>query len=121
MNESDLRRFVILEHDHPFLHWDLLLEDGPVLKSWRLLHPVATGQWIPAEVLPDHRPVYLDFEGPVSGSRGTVKQITSGRFTEVQHTDVDQARKSFRFFDSHLVRSAEYRSVDSSSVEWYFK
>ena len=29
-------RFVILEHDHPQLHWDFMLEVGEVLWTWRL-------------------------------------------------------------------------------------
>ncbi len=27
-------RFAILNHDHPFLHWDLLLEDGDRCRTW---------------------------------------------------------------------------------------
>ena len=65
------RRFTILEHDHPHLHWDLLLDAGDALRTWRLLSPPACLQWIAAEQLPDHRRLYLDYEGPVSGNRGT--------------------------------------------------
>ena len=121
MNDSKLRRFVLLEHDHPFVHWDLLLEDGPMLKSWRLLSPVVTEQWIPAEILPDHRLMYLDYEGPVSGNRGTVKQITNGRFAEVKADEQQASVRHYKFFDCNLIRSAEYRSSASSTVEWYFK
>ena len=32
-------RFVILEHDHPSLHWDFILEVGEVLWTWRLSAP----------------------------------------------------------------------------------
>src|SRR5204862_462785 len=66
-------RFVILEHDHPERHWDFMLEAGPVLRTWRLAKaPDATGIRIAAQPLGDHRALYLDYEGPLSGARGTV-------------------------------------------------
>src|SRR5262245_46548016 len=72
-------RFVILEHDHPVLHWDLMLEAGDVLWTWRLpVAPTAGGDAMMAERLPDHRRAYLDYEGPVSGGRGTVKRWDAG-------------------------------------------
>ena len=63
-------RFVILEHDHPTLHWDFLLEDGEVLRAWRLLAEPGPGAAVAAEPNFDHRRLYLDYEGPVSGGRG---------------------------------------------------
>ena len=78
-------RFVILRHAMPpnairGLHWDLMLEDGSVLKTWALGSPPARKTVIPAEALPDHRLAYLDYEGPVSGNRGTVTQWDAGTF-----------------------------------------
>jgi hypothetical protein len=74
-------RFVILEHDHPFLHWDLMLECGDVLRTWRLLAPPCPSQPIRAEAIGDHRQAYLDYEGPVSRNRGSVKRWDAGTFT----------------------------------------
>jgi hypothetical protein len=65
-------RFVVLEHDHPVLHWDLMLEAGGVLRTWRLAAPPAPGPPVAAEQTFDHRLMYLDYEGPVSGNRGRV-------------------------------------------------
>jgi hypothetical protein len=48
-------RFVILEHDHPFLHWDFMLEDGAILKTWRLPAPPEPGMVLQATPLGDHR------------------------------------------------------------------
>jgi hypothetical protein len=73
-------RFVILEHDHPQLHWDLLLECGPVLRAWRLLAAPQPGRTVPAQPSFDHRPFYLDYEGPVGGGRGQVKRWDGGSF-----------------------------------------
>ncbi len=74
-------RFVILEHDHPLLHWDLMLEAGDVLQTWRLAAPPQS-QSIEAMALGDHRRMYLDYEGPVSGDRGTVRRWDAGLFDE---------------------------------------
>ena len=73
-------RFVILEHDWPSRHWDFLLESGPVLRAWRVLAEPAVGVTSPAEPNADHRLLYLDYEGPVSGGRGSVRQWDAGTF-----------------------------------------
>jgi DNA polymerase Ligase (LigD) len=73
-------RYVILEHDYPTLHWDLMLESGAVLKTWRLTAPPRPGDAVAAEPSFDHRAAYLDYEGPVSGGRGTVTRWDTGTF-----------------------------------------
>ncbi|QDU78504.1 hypothetical protein Pla110_02080 [Polystyrenella longa] len=73
------RRFTILIHDFPFLHWDLLVEDGETLRTWRLHEEPDQSLKIVCEPLPDHRLIYLDYEGPVSRDRGNVQQWTTGR------------------------------------------
>lgn len=78
-----MRRYVILEHDHPFLHWDLMIEWGDHLKTWRLFSPPNPGESVRAEPLAQHRLMYLDYEGPVSGGRGTVTQWDAGRVVEI--------------------------------------
>ena len=76
-------RFVVLEHDHPELHWDLMLEAAGVLQTWRLAQPPDTGSGpIEATELSDHRIAYLDYEGPVSGKRGRVCRWDAGEFDE---------------------------------------
>jgi hypothetical protein len=81
-------RFVILEHDHPHLHWDLMLEAGEVLRTWRLSEVPRPGLAVAAEPLGNHRKLYLDHEGPVSGNRGHVKRWDAGTFTwEVDSPD----------------------------------
>lgn len=71
-------RYVILEHDHPTLHWDLMIESGPVLRTWRLTRPPRPNDTIPVEASFDHRLVYLDYEGPISGGRGSVTRWDRG-------------------------------------------
>lgn len=81
-------RFAILEHDHPSLHWDLLLECGPVCRTWRLARPPEeTGGEIQTEAIADHRLMYLDYEGPVRGDRGTVTPWDAGTFVWITATE----------------------------------
>lgn len=75
-------RFVILEHDHPLLHWDLMLEADGVLQTWRLAQAPELRREIDAVALGDHRLAYLDYEGPVSGNRGAVQRWDAGEFSE---------------------------------------
>jgi len=73
-------RFVILEHDFPETHWDLMLEAGSVLRTWRLEGIPQSGQTLKAESSFEHRMIYLDYEGPISGGRGCVRRWDAGTF-----------------------------------------
>lgn len=73
-------RFVVLEHDWPAPHWDFLLEAGAILRAWRLLAEPGPGRTVPAEANADHRLLYLDYEGPVGGNRGTVRRWDAGTY-----------------------------------------
>jgi hypothetical protein len=61
-------------------HWDLMLECGAVLRTWRLAEFPRAGAEIAATAVFDHRLVYLDYEGPISGGRGSVIRRASGAF-----------------------------------------
>ena len=83
-------RFVILEHDSPGgLHWDLMLEQGGVLLTWALSEPPQAARNVPAEALSDHRLAYLDYEGPISGGRGSVTRWDQGTY-ELEHRSDDE-------------------------------
>jgi hypothetical protein len=58
-------------------HYDLLLERGDVLRTWRILH-TSFGTAQPARQIPDHRLLYLDFEGPIPGERGSLQIFDTG-------------------------------------------
>lgn len=74
-------RYVILEHDAPRgLHWDLLLETAGLLSAWAIQCPPDEPGEHPAEKLPDHRRLYLEYEGPISGNRGTVRRWDWGEY-----------------------------------------
>ena len=79
-------RFVLLEHDHPTLHWDLMLEVGEVLWTWRLDADPCLGTPCRAIRLADHRRSYLEYEGPISGNRGMVKRVAGGEYAWIEET-----------------------------------
>jgi hypothetical protein len=70
-----MRRFVLLEHQWNGVHWDLMLEEGDVLRTWAIDVPVVSGVDLPARRLADHRLIYLDYEGPISGLRVYVRSV----------------------------------------------
>lgn len=77
-------RYVVLEHDHPELHWDFMLESDGILRTWRLETPPGDECEIRAQQLSDHRLHYLDYEGPVSGDRGKVSRWDAGDYESVE-------------------------------------
>jgi hypothetical protein len=110
-------RFAVVEHDYPTLHWDLFLEDGPELRSWRLYRLPGPNALIPAAPVAPHRLAYLDYEGPVSGGRGTVRRFDAGTFEWV----VDEpGRLVVRFAGQILSGQAEYIDFESES-NWMFR
>ena len=109
-------RFVVLTHDHPFLHWDLMLEQGDSLRTWRLVRPPDTAISIAAEALPDHRLAYLDYEGPVSGGRGTVECWDEGTYETVESTTDGVA---VRFVGRKLIGVASLERP-ASGTRWIF-
>ncbi len=78
----DRLRFALLEHQtSEGVHWDLLIEvrDRERLATWRIYaDPRGRSDPVPCERIADHRPLYLDYEGPISGNRGRVRRIDAG-------------------------------------------
>lgn len=112
-------RYVILQHDSPRgLHYDLLLETATLLSTWALAEPPTAGCTISAQQLPDHRRLYLEFEGEISGGRGTVRQWDRGEY-------VIQTRNStgleFRVEGVKLRGRAKLYLVDPACQSWQFE
>jgi hypothetical protein len=85
-------RFVILYHEMPPgderpSHWDFMLQRDDVLKTWALDALPEEDKAINATALADHRPAYLDYEGPISGGRGTVTRWDSGTYQLVRQSE----------------------------------
>jgi hypothetical protein len=73
-------RYIVLHHTgFAEDHYDLMfeLEPGSELTTWRLPHwPPEAGDRFTS--LAKHRRDYLEYEGPISGDRGSVKRVASG-------------------------------------------
>ncbi len=80
---NGLLRYVVLHH-RPFsagvVHFDWMFENGESLLTWATdsLPSRTSASTVPANKLPDHRAVYLTYEGPLSDNRGDVSQVEKG-------------------------------------------
>lgn len=78
-------------------HYDWMFEADGCLATWAT--PIALGTELSGEVdairLPDHRIEYLQYEGDVSGNRGSVQRVEEGRF---KLTDAGPDRFEIRTF-----------------------
>jgi len=79
--------FVILRHetvekDPRPSHWDLMFQKNDVLATWATPEFPSPGVCSVAERLASHRLAYLDYEGPVSRSRGQVRRAAWGQYVE---------------------------------------
>jgi hypothetical protein len=114
-------RFVLLEHRWNGLHWDFMLENGQTLRTWAIDAPVAVGQDLPARDLPDHRSIYLDYEGEVSGGRGRVRRLDEGTYdTFVWSASLVRVRLQ----GVQLVGEVELRQIGKASEgagSWIFR
>lgn len=113
-------RFALLEHQWNGVHWDLLLEDGDVLRTWAIDEPIAAGVELPARELPDHRRIYLDYEGPISGDRGSVRRLDRGHYVA---TVWDAGRVVARLDGDQLVGEMEIWKVETrlDRGRWLFR
>ena len=73
-------QFVVLDHDWPEPHHDLLLENGASLLAFRLPKWPGESACVPVRRLFDHRLIYLTYEGQISGGRGTVRRQLAGQW-----------------------------------------
>lgn len=64
-----------------------MLEQGATLATWALPQVPAAAAEMMAPRLPDHRLTYLDYEGPISGGRGTVSRWDQGTYHTERQTD----------------------------------
>jgi hypothetical protein len=113
-------RFVILRHDMPAgsergTHYDLMLEAAGVLRTWALSELPAEGNVTPAEALPDHRLAYLEYEGPVSGNRGTVTRVDEGEYEVLAES---AERFQVRLAGKGLVGRLELRQSADAPKQW---
>jgi hypothetical protein len=118
--EGHAPRFVLLEHTWNGIHWDLMLEAGPVLRNWAIDEPLVVGRDLAARALADHRPIYLDYEGPIAGDRGTVRRVDRGTF-EVRVWEPDRVIVDLQGDQLSGVADLWRDRSDTSRVCWYLR
>lgn len=84
-------RFAVLRHEMPpgserATHWDFMLEQEGALRTWALDEAPRADLELEALELAVHRVAYLQYEGPVSGDRGSVSRWDEGEFETVQES-----------------------------------
>ena len=113
-------RFVILRHELPpgsdrGSHFDLMLEVGGALRTWSLPELPAVGKVFQAEALADHRLAYLDYEGPVSGNRGSVSRVEEGEYEVVEESG---GLLTIQLAGKSLCGILRLRQAESSDATW---
>jgi hypothetical protein len=115
-------RFVILEHLWNGVHWDLMLEVNGVLRTWAIDEAIVAGRDLPARALADHRLHYLEYQGEISGGRGSVRRLDSGSYQSRLWTS-ELVR--FRLEGAQVAGEAVLFRVESGLTEepfsWFFR
>jgi hypothetical protein len=78
------RHFVIHKHTQEGqVHWDLMIESGNKLKTWRLDNPPEKSATEKTKATPifDHDKKFLTYQGPVNKGKGTVEIADEGNCT----------------------------------------
>ena len=76
-----LRYVILWHHDIDEPHYDMMFESAPGsdLATWRsLVWPIEPQT--PVIRLRNHRRVFLDYQGQLTGQRGSVQRIATGEF-----------------------------------------
>ncbi len=99
-------------------HYDLMLARGETLATWRLAQSpdaLAEGAETPARKLPDHRVVYLTYEGPISRGRGEIKRVDRGTY---EMLDRAPARWEVRLDGRTVTGRFELTAAQPDAEDW---
>jgi hypothetical protein len=100
-----------------------MLDAGANLRTWAVDAPIVPGVELPARLLPDHRRIYLSFEGPLSGDRGSVRRVAEGMFQTIEwHVDRVRVQLSGAQLvgEVDLYRSLSGKDSNDGSTTWTF-
>jgi hypothetical protein len=111
-------RYVILRHETAGgVHFDFMLEMGGALKTWSISQPPLQGVEMGAEALPDHRLAYLDYEGPISGDRGSVTRWDRGTYEVGCQSESELI---VRLSGEKLIGKAKLEQNPELKTDWVF-
>ena len=116
------RQFVVLQHEASgAVHWDLMLDMGGLLATWRFSeNPCSSGSAdvkFPLRItrIKDHRRIYLDYEGPISGGRGRVTRVDGGQYTLLKEST---GRWTVRLAGALLSGTYQLTEVAGADAVW---
>lgn len=97
--------------------WMFESESGSGLQTWSTPRALRRDgdDAIDATELPLHRIAYLDYEGPVSGDRGTVRRVEEGRF---RFTHRSEDRWELDVEGNRVGRLVIRRSATAKTAAW---
>ncbi len=80
---------MLLHREREGSHFDLMIENGPTLATWKMDTPPedAQAEGIPCARIAEHRRRYLEYEGPISGDRGLVARHDVSTCRALQRSD----------------------------------
>lgn len=86
---AQAKKFVIQEHTTAdSVHWDLMLESGDTLLTWRLdKNPAEIDNTSEAVKIFDHPLKFLTYEGPVNEGKGRVQIADTGTYKVMHEND----------------------------------
>ena len=93
------------------------MEKGEALATWALAEPPDSAGPVAAEALPDHRLAYLEYEGEVSGGRGSVRRWDHGNY-RIEAEGVDGL--SVVLSGTRLIGRVELRPCSEEPRKWQF-
>jgi bifunctional non-homologous end joining protein LigD len=118
MAEGLLKRFVVQQHIREGdVHWDLMLESGHILKTWRLdTSPEHIGnEPISAEKISDHDVKFLTYQGIVNKGLGRVSIIDEGIIETIGETE-----QTIRLHLHGKILSGDFVLEYLSQDQWRF-
>jgi hypothetical protein len=116
MAEDFSKKYVIQQHTRGGeTHWDLMLEHGDILKTWRLAAaPQQIGsEPIPAEKIVDHDVKFLTYQGPVNNGQGSVRIVDEGTIETL-----DETKETIRLHLLGKILSGEFVLEHIKQNQW---
>ena len=113
------RKFVIQKHTKgEAVHWDLMLEAGQVLETYRIDLPPEeiSGKLVEAVKIFDHSVKFLTYQGSVEQGKGLVEIADSGIYRIISKTD---AQTEFQF--EGKILKGKFALTLLKEDRWQFK